>query len=97
MKLILGLVWMLIQKYHIQAEDARRAMLDWIQVQYLCCVFLKFNKRVQIVNIRIYSFLKSTIKSRGLATVGYCNKSIIKATFINNKSHVLSDTLNFRL
>lgn len=31
-KLILGLVWMLIQKYHIQAEDAKRAMLDWIQV-----------------------------------------------------------------
>ena len=31
-KLILGLVWMLIQKYHIQAEDARRSMLDWIQV-----------------------------------------------------------------
>ncbi|XP_063687121.1 filamin-B-like isoform X2 [Bolinopsis microptera] len=30
-KLILGLVWMLIQKYHIQAEDAKRAMLDWIQ------------------------------------------------------------------
>ena len=51
MKLILGLVWMLIQKYHIQAEDARRAMLDWIQVQYLCCVFFKFNKRVQIVSI----------------------------------------------
>ena len=33
-KLILGLVWMLIQKYHIQAEDARRAMLDWIQVYF---------------------------------------------------------------
>lgn len=31
-KLILGLVWMLIQKYHIQAEDAKRSMLDWIQV-----------------------------------------------------------------
>mgnify|MGYP001140637413 CR=1 FL=1 len=33
-KLILGLVWMLIQKYHIQAEDAKRAMLDWIQVNF---------------------------------------------------------------
>ena len=33
-KLILGLVWMLIQKYHIQVDDAKRCMLDWIQVHY---------------------------------------------------------------
>ena len=31
-KLILSLVWMLIQKYHIQTMDAKRAMLDWVQV-----------------------------------------------------------------
>ena len=31
-KLILGLVWMLIQKYHIMTDDARRSMLDWVQV-----------------------------------------------------------------
>ena len=33
-KLILALIWMLIQKYHIQSEDAKRSMLDWVQVRH---------------------------------------------------------------
>ena len=49
-KLILGLVWMLIQKYHIQAEDAKRAMLDWIQVNFRYAQF-KDNKSKNVLYV----------------------------------------------
>ena len=61
MKLILGLVWMLIQKYHIQAEDARRAMLDWIQVQYVVLCLISFSSassNALYYYILVFSFVK---------------------------------------
>ena len=60
MKLILGLVWMLIQKYHIQAEDARRAMLDWIQVQYVVLCLISFSSASSnaLLYILVFSFVR---------------------------------------